>query len=173
MLEQHLESGADVTLATLPIDPSEVFRFGVVEVAPNGDVIGFDEKPKETNIRSPFNQHAVDASMGVYLFNTDVLLPALMQDAENPDSKHDFGHDILPAVLGKYKMCAYNFVDENGKDALYWRDVGTLDAYYDSNLDLCSISPTFNLYDRSWPMRTRQRQYPPAKFGVGPLWPLW
>lgn len=105
--------------------------------------------------------------MGVYIFNTDVLLPALMQDAENPDSKHDFGHDILPAVLGKYKMCAYNFVDENGKDALYWRDVGTLDAYYDANMDLCSISPTFNLYDRSWPMRTRQRQYPPAKFVFG------
>jgi glucose-1-phosphate adenylyltransferase len=167
MLEQHLETGADVTLATLPIDPSEVSRFGVVEVAPNGEVVGFQEKPKETSVRSPFNQHAVDASMGVYIFNTDVLLPALMQDAENPDSKHDFGHDILPAVLGKYKMCAYNFVDENGKDALYWRDVGTLDAYYDANMDLCSISPTFNLYDRSWPMRTRQRQYPPAKFVFG------
>jgi glucose-1-phosphate adenylyltransferase len=167
MLKQHKQSGADVTLATLPIHPSEVSRFGVVEVASTGDVIGFQEKPKETDIRSPFNPHAVDASMGVYIFNTDVLLPALMQDAENPASKHDFGHDILPGVLGKYKVCAYNFVDENGKDALYWRDVGTLDAYYDANMDLCSISPTFNLYDAAWPMRTRQRQYPPAKFVFG------
>lgn len=167
MLKQHKQMGADVTLATLPIDPSEVSRFGVVEVAPNGEVIGFQEKPKETSIRSPFNGNAVDASMGVYIFNTDVLLPALMQDAENPASKHDFGHDILPAVLGKYKVCAYNFVDENSKDALYWRDVGTLDAYYDANMDLCSISPTFNLYDGAWPMRTRQRQYPPAKFVFG------
>lgn len=167
MLKQHKQTGADVTLATLPIDPTEVSRFGVVEVAPNGEVVGFQEKPKETTIRSPFNSNAVDASMGVYIFNTDVLLPALMQDAENPASRHDFGHDILPGVLGKYKVYAYNFVDENSKDALYWRDVGTLDAYYDANMDLCSISPTFNLYDGAWPMRTRQRQYPPAKFVFG------
>jgi glucose-1-phosphate adenylyltransferase len=109
----------------------------------------------------------VDASMGIYIFNTDVLLPALMKDAEDPDSKHDFGHNILPSILGKYKMTAYNFVDENKKQALYWRDVGTLDAYYDSNMDLVSVSPVFNLYDNAWPMRTRQRQYPPAKFVFG------
>ena len=136
-----------MTLATLPIDPSEVSRFGVVEVAKNGDVIGFDEKPKTTNMRSPFNPDMVDASMGIYIFNTDVLLPALMKDAEDPDSKHDFGHNILPSILGQYKMTAYNFVDENKKQALYWRDVGTLDAYYDANMDLVSVSPVFNLYD--------------------------
>ena len=167
MLEHHEHSGADVTLATLPIDPSEVFRFGVVEVAQNGEVIGFDEKPKTTNIRSPFNPNMVDASMGVYLFNTDVLLPALMQDAEDPASKHDFGHNILPSILGKYKMCAYNFVDENQQQALYWRDVGTLDAYFDANMDVASVSPVFNLYDKNWPIRTRVRQYPPAKFVFG------
>jgi glucose-1-phosphate adenylyltransferase len=167
MLEHHERSGADVTLATLPIDPSEVFRFGVVEVAQNGEVIGFDEKPKTTNIRSPFNSNMVDASMGVYLFNTDVLLPALMQDAEDPASKHDFGHNILPSILGKYKMCAYNFVDENQQQALYWRDVGTLDAYFDANMDVASVSPVFNLYDKNWPIRTRVRQYPPAKFVFG------
>ncbi|HET8635406.1 MAG TPA: glucose-1-phosphate adenylyltransferase [Acidobacteriaceae bacterium] len=167
MLEHHERSGADVTLATLPIDPSEVFRFGVVEVAQNGEVIGFDEKPKTTSIRSPFNPNMVDASMGVYLFNTDVLLPALMQDAEDPASKHDFGHNILPSILGKYKMCAYNFVDENQQQALYWRDVGTLDAYFDANMDVASVSPVFNLYDKNWPIRTRVRQYPPAKFVFG------
>jgi glucose-1-phosphate adenylyltransferase len=167
MLQQHNDAGSDVTLATLPIDPSEVSRFGVVEVSRSGEVIGFQEKPKATDIRSPFNPNMVDASMGIYLFNTDVLLPALMKDAEDPTSKHDFGHNILPSLLGKYKMHAYNFVDENGQDALYWRDVGTLDAYYDANMDVASVSPVFNLYDNNWPMRTRVRQYPPAKFVFG------
>jgi len=136
-------------------------------VARSGEVIGFDEKPKTTSFRSPFNPNMVDASMGIYLFNTDVLLPSLMKDAEDPTSKHDFGHNILPSLLGKYKMQAYNFVDENGQDALYWRDVGTLDAYYEANMDIASISPVFNLYDANWPMRTRVRQYPPAKFVFG------
>ncbi len=167
MLEHHEQSGADVTLATLPIEPSEVYRFGVVEVNKKGEVVGFDEKPKTTNLRSPFNPNMVDASMGIYLFNTDVLLPALLQDAEDPTSKHDFGHNILPSILGKYKMCAYNFVDENQQQALYWRDVGTLEAYYDANMDVASVSPVFNLYDRNWPIRTRIRQYPPAKFVFG------
>lgn len=167
MLQHHNDSGADVTLATLPIDPSEVSRFGVVEVGRSGEIIGFHEKPKTTELRSPFNPTMVDASMGIYLFNTDVLLPALMKDAEDPTSRHDFGHDILPSLLGKYKMHAYTFVDENFKDALYWRDVGTLDAYFDANMDIASVSPTFNLYDSNWPMRTRVRQYPPAKFVFG------
>jgi glucose-1-phosphate adenylyltransferase len=167
MLQHHEESGADVTLATLPIEPSDVPRFGVVEVARNGEVIGFLEKPKKTDLRSPFDPNMVDASMGIYLFNTDVLLPALIRDAEDPNSKHDFGHNILPGILGKYKIHAYNFVDENRKEALYWRDVGTLEAYYDANMDVASVSPIFNLYDASWPIRTRVRQYPPAKFVFG------
>jgi len=167
MLEHHNRTGADVTIATLPIDPSEVYRFGVVEIEKNGEVIGFHEKPKTTELRSPFNPDTVDASMGVYLFNTDVLLPALLQDAEDPASKHDFGHNILPSILGKYKMCAYNFVDENQQQALYWRDVGTLDAYFDANMDVAAVSPVFNLYDKNWPIRTRVRQYPPAKFVSG------
>jgi glucose-1-phosphate adenylyltransferase len=167
MLEQHEETGADVTIATLPIDPSEVSRFGVVEIDKNGEVVGFDEKPKSTNFRSPFNPNMVDASMGIYLFNTDVLLPALLQDAEDPTSKHDFGHNILPGILGKYRICAYNFVDENRQEALYWRDVGTLEAFYDANMDVASVSPVFNLYDNKWPIRTRVRQYPPAKFVFG------
>jgi ADP-glucose pyrophosphorylase len=99
-----------VTLATLPIRPDEVARFGVVEVSRTGEVVAFQEKPKTTNLRSPFNPTMVDASMGIYLFNTDVLLPALMKDAEDPNSKHDFGHNILPGILGRYKISAYNFV---------------------------------------------------------------
>src|SRR5579884_2825539 len=116
MMQQHQDSGADVTIGTILIDPSESSRFGVVEVARSGEVIGFQEKPKSTDLRSPFNPSMVDASMGIYLFNTDVLLPALIKDAEDPTSKHDFGHNILPALLGKYKMYAYNFVDENQQD---------------------------------------------------------
>ena len=167
MLAQHNDSGADVTLATLPIDPSESYQFGIVDVSRTGEVVGFQEKPKITELRSPANPSMCDASMGVYLFNTDVLLPALMRDAEDPNSKHDFGHNILPGILGKYKIHAYNFVDENKQYALYWRDVGTLEAYFDANMDVASVSPIFNLYDKSWPMRTRVRQYPPAKFVFG------
>jgi glucose-1-phosphate adenylyltransferase len=167
MLKHHKETGADVTLATLPIAPDEVSRFGVVEVGSNGEILGFEEKPASTTFRSPFNPNSVDASMGIYIFNTETLLKELIADAEDPHSKHDFGHNILPNILGKKKMVAYNFVDENRQQALYWRDVGTLDSYYDANLDLCSVSPTFNLYDKHWPMRTRVRQYPPAKFVFG------
>jgi glucose-1-phosphate adenylyltransferase len=164
MMRQHLEANADVTLATILIDPSESSRFGVVDVDRNARVVGFEEKPKTTQLRSPFNSSMCSGSMGVYLFNTDVLLPALLKDAEDPDSSHDFGHDILPKLLAEYRVYAYNFIDENKKEALYWRDVGTLDAYYEANMDVVSVSPVFNLYDKAWPIRTHQRQYPPAKF---------
>ena len=102
--------------------------------------------------------------MGIYIFNTDVLIPVLLKDAEDPDSSHDFGKNILPKMLGDYRVFSFNFVDENKKEALYWRDVGTLEAYYEANMDLVSVSPVFNLYDDQWPIRTHQRQYPPAKF---------
>ena len=163
MMRSHCESGADVTLATLPIHPDQVAAFGVVEVAKNGEVIGFEEKPKTTTIRSPHNPDMVDVSMGIYLFNTDILLPELIKDAEDPNSKHDFGHNILPNLLGRCKMNAYNFVDENKQQALYWRDVGTLEAYYEANMDVAGVTPIFNLYDKSWPMRTRSYQYPPRQ----------
>lgn len=167
MLRHHEESGADVTLATILVEPSETYRFGVVDIDRYGRVVGFEEKPKRTPTRSPFNPHMVSASMGVYLFNTDVLIPVLLKDAEDPDSSHDFGHDILPKMIDEYRLQAYNFVDENKKEALYWRDVGTLEAYYEANMDMVSISPLFNLYDKEWPIRTHQRQYPPAKFVFG------
>ena len=164
MMRQHADAGADVTLATILIDPSESSRFGVVDIDREGRVVGFEEKPKSTQLRSPFNPGMCSGSMGVYLFNTDVLLPALLKDAEDPDSSHDFGHDILPKLLDEYRVYAFNFIDENKKEALYWRDVGTLDAYFDANMDCVAVSPVFNLYDKAWPIRTHQRQYPPAKF---------
>jgi glucose-1-phosphate adenylyltransferase len=167
MLRQHLDSGADCTLATILIDPSETSRFGVVEVDRESRVTGFQEKPQQSDVRSPYNPRMVSASMGVYLFNTDVLIPVLLKDAEDSSSSHDFGHDILPKMVGDYKVYSFNFVDENKKEALYWRDVGTLEAYYEANMDVVSVSPVFNLYDKEWPIRTHQRQYPPAKFVFG------
>jgi glucose-1-phosphate adenylyltransferase len=153
-----------VTLATIQIDPSEVSRFGVVDADADHRINGFEEKPKETALRSPYNPEKVSASMGIYLFNTDVLIPALLKDAEEPDSAHDFGKDILPKMVKDYRVYSFDFVDENQKEAQYWRDVGTLEAYYEANMDIVAVSPVFNLYDDHWPIRTHQRQYPPAKF---------
>ncbi|MFZ0734997.1 MAG: glucose-1-phosphate adenylyltransferase [Candidatus Sulfotelmatobacter sp.] len=164
MLKQHEDSAADITLATIQIDPKETYQFGVVEVDGEGRIHGFEEKPKVTHLRSPLNPEKVAGSMGVYLFNADVLIPVLLKDAENPQSSHDFGKDILPKMVDDYRVFAYDFVDENKKEALYWRDVGTLEAYYEANMDIVSVSPIFNLYDEEWPIRTHQRQYPPAKF---------
>lgn len=164
MLKQHEDCGADVTLATIQIAPEETFRFGVVDVQRDNRVVGFLEKPKQTDLRSPINPEKVAASMGIYIFNTDVLIPVLLKDAEDPASSHDFGKDILPRMVEDYRVFAYDFVDENKKEALYWRDVGTLEAYYEANMDIVAVSPVFNLYDSDWPIRTHQRNYPPAKF---------
>jgi glucose-1-phosphate adenylyltransferase len=146
------------------MDPSECSRFGVVEMDRDSRITGFQEKPKQTDIRSTFDPTKTSGSMGIYIFNTDVLIPVLLKDAEDPQSSHDFGKDILPKMLDEYRVYAFNFVDENKKEALYWRDVGTLEAFYEANTDLVSVSPVFNLYDEEWPIRTHQRQYPPAKF---------
>src|SRR5260370_4210531 len=167
MLDQHNAAGADVTLATILIDPSESDRFGVVDIDHYGRITGFEEKPRVTSLRSPYNPKMISGSMGVYLFNTDVLLPVLLKDAEDLALSHDLGKDILPRILEQYKVYSYNFIDENQKEALYWRDVGTLEAYYEANMDLTAVSPVFNLYDKHWPIRTTQRQYPPAKFVFG------
>src|SRR3981081_271366 len=104
--------------------------------------------------------------MGIYIFNTQLMIPILLADSEDPKSSHDFGKDILPRIISKHPVYAYKFADENQKDARYWRDVGTLDAYYEANMDLVSVSPVFNLYDDQWPIRTHQRQNPPAQVGL-------
>ncbi|MFZ3339432.1 MAG: glucose-1-phosphate adenylyltransferase [Terriglobales bacterium] len=164
MLRQHTDCAADATVATLLTEPADCRHFGVVDIDPDSRITGFIEKPKETALRSPYDASKISASMGIYIFNTDVLIPVLLKDAENPNSSHDFGKDILPGMLKDYNVFSFNFVDENKKEALYWRDVGTLEAYYEANMDLVSVSPVFNLYDDRWPIRTHQRQYPPAKF---------
>jgi glucose-1-phosphate adenylyltransferase len=128
-------------------------------------IVGFEEKPQHPSPRpSPFNPAKCSASMGVYLFSTEVLMDALRRDAEDPESSHDFGHDVLPRLVRDARVIAYDFIDENKKEVLYWRDIGTLDAYYEAHMDLVSVSPVFNLYDAQWPIRTLMEQYPPAKF---------
>jgi glucose-1-phosphate adenylyltransferase len=164
MLQHHVDAGADVTVASLEVDATEAAgRFGILETDENWRILRFEEKPKEP-ARSRIHPDKVNASMGIYIFNTKLLIPILISDAEDPMSSHDFGRDILPKVLGKYRVFAYNFEDENKQGPQYWRDVGTLDAYYEANMDLVSVSPVFNLYDSAWPLRTWQQQYPPAKF---------
>jgi glucose-1-phosphate adenylyltransferase len=164
MLQQHLDSGAEVTVATMEAPKEEVARqLGVIETDQHWRIVGFEEKPEHPK-PSWHNPQMVNASMGVYVFNTDLLIPILIADAEDPRSKHDFGKDVLPRIIQKHRVFAYNFVDENIPDTHYWRDVGTIDAYYDANMDLVSVSPVFNLYDNHWPLRTWQHQYPPVKF---------
>jgi len=165
MLAWHRSHGADITIATIRVDPSEAGRFGILQIAPDYRVTGFEEKPRHGAPKpSVFDGSMVSASMGVYMFDTDVLLRALHQDAQNPESSHDFGKNVIPGILDQARVVAYDFHDINAKHALYWRDVGTLDAYYDANMDLVDVSPVFNLYDRRWPIRTKATQQPPAKF---------
>jgi glucose-1-phosphate adenylyltransferase len=164
MLERHLETGADVTVGTIHQPLSEAHRLGVVTVDSGDRITGFLEKPQGQLLESLGSDGFVHASMGIYLFTASKLIEILREDASNPRSNHDFGRDILPEILNRYRVSSYNFVDENRTDAQYWRDVGTLDAYYEANMDLVSVSPIFNLYDREWPIRTLQEQNPPAKF---------
>jgi glucose-1-phosphate adenylyltransferase len=163
MLDQHVASGADVTVATFEVDPAEAAKkFGVLETDRDWRIIGFEEKPANPRT-SGANPGKCNASMGVYVFNTQLLVPILIEDAESPASAHDFGKDILPRIIGKHRVFAYNFRDENKKEMSYWRDVGTIDSYHEANMDLVAVSPVFNLYDPSWPLHSWQRQYPPVK----------
>ena len=165
MLEWHRGHDADVTLATIQVNPSEAGRFGVAEIDGEYRVVGFEEKPQHGAPKcSRFDSSMVSASMGVYIFRTEVLLAAIHEDAQVADSSHDFGRDVLPRILNKRRVIAYDFRDINDKQVRYWRDVGTLDAYYEANMDLVDVVPEFNLYDQKWVIRTRVTQQPPAKF---------
>jgi glucose-1-phosphate adenylyltransferase len=158
MLRFHREHGSGATIAAIEIPSGEADRFGVLQVDDQDRLTGFLEKPKDL---PPGN--TVLASLGIYIFDMDVLVPALEEDARQ-DSTHDFGKDIVPALINTVPIFAYRFYDENKKEAKYWRDIGTLDAYYEANMDLCHVNPEFNLYDPDWPLRTYQVQAPPAKF---------
>ena len=168
MLNWHIQQGADVTVATTQISPSESSRFGIVSMDADYSIQDFHEKPPEEHAaRSHFRQDACSASMGVYLFSTSVLLEALKEDAGDDSSSHDFGRDVLPKLMGRRRVVAYDFVDKNKdetKKDVYWRDVGTLEAYFEANMDLVAVTPEFNLYDQEWPLRTSMPPLPPAKF---------
>jgi glucose-1-phosphate adenylyltransferase len=163
MLRFHVDKGADVTLATIEVPVSDGRRFGIVSVDEDDRVHGFQEKPEDP-ISLPGSPGVALASMGIYIFKADVLIRALEEDAPNPESKHDFGKDIIPALIATAPVYSYRFYDENKKASKYWRDIGTLDAYFDASMDLCQVNPEFNLYDPEWPLRTYQPQAPPAKF---------
>lgn len=165
MVDWHLRHEADITLATTQVSPKEAERFGIAAIDDEYRVVGFEEKPAHGNpVRSAFNPDAVSASMGIYIFRTEVLAQALIHDAGCENSAHDFGKNIIPSLIEQCNVVAYDFRDLNGKTARYWRDVGTLDAFYEANMDLVAVSPEFNLYDQRWPLRTRLVQQPPAKF---------
>ncbi len=165
MIAWHRQHKADVTVATIQVVPEEAKRLGVLDIAPDHRIVGFEEKPQHDHpFPSVFNPEMVSASMGVYVFNRSAMLDALMEDAEDPHSSHDFGRDVLPRLIRSMRVVAYDFTDINDKTVKYWRDVGTLDAYYDANMDLVSVVPEFNLYDKRWPIRTNLLQQPPAKF---------
>jgi glucose-1-phosphate adenylyltransferase len=162
MLRFHQERGAAVTLATIEVPVADANRFGIIAVDETERVTGFQEKPKAPSA-IPDSPDLALASMGVYIFDTDVLVRALDADATQPTT-HDFGKDIIPALIEQAPVYSYRFYDENKKAAKYWRDIGTLDAYFEANMDLCHVNPEFNLYDPEWPLRTYQPQAPPAKF---------
>ena len=161
-IKYHRAKKADLTIATVEADMSEASRFGIIQAEIDGRVAGFQEKPKKP-YPIPGKPGKVFVSMGVYIFKRDVLIDILNKDAKN-NSSHDFGKDIIPMLYPGGKVFVHRFgVTGGGKDAGYWRDIGTIDAYWQANMDLASISPMFNLYDRNWPIRTYQGQYPPAK----------
>jgi glucose-1-phosphate adenylyltransferase len=164
MLEHHVETGADVTVGTIRQPADQSHRFGVVKVNSDHQITDFLEKPQGWLLDSVLDRGHIYASMGIYLFKTSALISMLRRDAEDKNSDHDFGKNILPAILGEYRVCSFPFVDKNKKEQPYWEDVGTLDTYYAANMDLVSVSPVLNLYDKNWPIRTLQEQYPPAKF---------
>ena len=164
MVEAHRATGAELTIGCIPVPLGEVDQFGVVRTHADGRVSGFDEKPA-TAPPMPGDPHHALGSMGIYVFSTHALFEQLCEDAAKPESSHDFGKDVIPAMIaGGHRVYAHRLQDENRKARPYWRDVGTLDAFYQANLDLIEIDPQLNLYDARWPIRTVHSQLPPPKF---------
>ena len=165
MIDEHRANRADLTIACQPVLRAQAQEFGVMGVDDANHVLSFLEKPKDPP-GLPGQPEMSLASMGIYVFNTDVMYELLFQDAARKEaSNHDFGRDIIPAMIaGGSRVFAYRFRDENRKGAAYWRDVGTIDAYFQTSMDLIQIDPILNLYDQDWPIHTYQPPYPPPKF---------
>jgi len=169
MVDQHVAAGAGLTVAAIPVPRDEATAFGVIQTAQDGRSIeAFLEKPADPPAM-PGHPDQAYASMGNYLFTTDVLVDALRKEAEDAESRHDMGGDIVPMLVGQRAAQVYNFLDNKvpgatERDAGYWRDVGTLDSYFDAHMDLCAVHPVFNLYNSRWPILTQAPSDPPAKF---------
>ncbi len=161
MILFHQEKKADLTIACMDVPLEEGKRFGIIETNEDNRIVGFHEKPS-VPIPSPNNPDVTSASMGIYLFNTRTLVKAIIDDAKQ-NTNHDFGKNIIPEMIHSKRVYAYPFTDENNNGLNYWRDIGTLDAYWQANMDLVQISPEFNIYDKDWPIRTYKAQYPPVK----------
>jgi glucose-1-phosphate adenylyltransferase len=164
LIERHIEVNADVTIGTLRVPVGEAAgQFGVAAVDTENRMLGFDEKPQHPK-PIPNDPGYALASMGIYVFTARFLFEQLCLDATRHGSQHDFGHNLIPGVIDTHRVYAFPFTDENRKQEAYWRDVGTLDAYFDANMDLISVDPQLNMYDSNWPIRTYQPNLPPPKF---------
>ena len=163
LLAYHEEKGAEMTVACVGVSLNDARDFGVMSVAEDFRVLSFDEKPAEPRPMPGATDIAL-ASMGNYVFNTDFLFRKLEEDAVNTASSHDFGHDIIPSIIDDHRVFAYPFLDGKTGRQPYWRDVGTLDAFWEANMELVAVAPELNLYDRDWPIRTYHLQLPSAKF---------
>ncbi|MBE7446586.1 MAG: glucose-1-phosphate adenylyltransferase [Planctomycetia bacterium] len=169
LIEFHEAKLADVTVPCIEVPLSDASRFGIVGINNEQQIIDFVEKPADPK-PMPSNPNVALVSMGIYLFNTDVLVKQIIEDTKK-DTHHDFGKNIIPSMIQDGRTFAYIFNDKNNKAVKYWRDIGTLDAYWDANMDLIQIEPIFNLYDKSWPIRTYHEQNPPAKTVFSELFP--
>ncbi len=163
MLRDHIESGADLTIGCLPVELKDGNQFGVMQIDETRRIVNFREKPADPD-PIPGDPGRCLASMGIYVFNTKFLFEQLCNDATNSESAHDFGKNIIPQVVKTHNVRAFPFRDRDTNQAQYWRDVGTLDALYEANMDLVAVQPPFNLYDMSWPIRTYHPPLPPPKF---------
>jgi glucose-1-phosphate adenylyltransferase len=163
MVAHHVETGADMTVGCIEVDLAKAREFGVMSVDEDHRVRSFLEKPERPE-PAPGTENVALASMGIYVFNRGFLFEQLIRDADTAASTHDFGKDIIPAVIAKYRVMAYPFRDVRSGEQAYWRDVGTVDAFWQANLELIGVIPPLNLYDESWPIWTYQEQLPPAKF---------
>lgn len=163
MIAYHVEKGADLTIGCIEVPVDEAKAFGVMGINGDGKVTMFLEKP-DTPPQMPDNPGKALASMGIYVFNTKFLFEQLIYDADDPNSEHDFGKNLIPRVISNYQVFAYPFRDVQNNTQAYWRDVGTIDSYWLANLELIGVTPDLNLYDTDWPIWTHQEQLPPAKF---------
>ncbi len=164
LLAYHAEIEADMTICCIEMPLEEAAgEFGVMTVDEDWRIIGFDEKPEKPN-PIPGKPGICLASMGNYLFNTEFLYEQVIKDADTPGTQHDFGRNVIPSIIDDYQVYAYPLRDPETNEQAYWRDVGTLDAFWEANMELVSLTPQLNLYDKVWPIYTHQVQLPPAKF---------